>query len=401
MHRTAIGLLLLTTLGCKGEDKGDTGGIGAQGTDGTIELTMPDLTSVDIDAAFADAIDVAMTVSTGVSWGGHIRSLERRHEGCRISTSEHPNFTDDFGLPDGGGNGLLWYDNCTTPGGLFYRGMQYWDGRGAIDGDPQSSSGQTQQGNRTMAGASTVGDNQETRFQFRGTASDSLSRVIAPDYERWTYSSTVEATVSGTDALDPIASLTPGGWRADSTSTPPAAVSPARGPGRRLPVRAPHPGPLRFARDRHRTVERLVGRTGHALEPRGWIGLRDENAWWIDVVFMPTESDDGTGDVWATPATAPATAVGPSTSAGRADPISTICPTARSSNAPTTCSASGPSRAAEQPLHGPTTGQVPRGTPCAYNRVAYCHGVSLGVRAARGPVSPDAHRGGPDGPRIA
>lgn len=32
-----------------------------------------------------------------------------------------------------------------------------------------------------------------------------------------------------------------------------------------------------------------------ADEPRGWIGLRDENAYWYDVVFQPRYDEDVTG----------------------------------------------------------------------------------------------------------
>jgi hypothetical protein len=338
MPRTIPTLLTLASLGlgalslgaCKGDDKADTGGIGGQGDGGTVELTMPDLTGVDIDAAFADAIDVATTVSTGVSWAGHSRALERRHEGCPDFYVGAPeDFTEDFDLPDGGGNGMIWYDNCTTPGGLFYRGMQYWDGRGSIDGDPESSAGQTQQGNRTMAGAGTIGDEQETRFQFRGTATDSLSRVVAPDYDRWTYSSTVEATVTGTDALDPIASPTPGGWRAGLYMNATGGDSP------RLEARGDvylfdHRIQDRFdsvAIDIELLSEAAAGPDDCALEPRGWIGLRDENAWWIDVVFMPVESEDGTGDVWYDPTYSACDGCGTVYVRGvEAEPIGTICP---------------------------------------------------------------------------
>lgn len=321
---------VLAVSGCKGEGTGDTGGIGGQGEGGTIELTMPDLTGIDLEAAFTDAIDVATTVSAGVSWSGHSRALERRHEGCPDFYVGAPeDFTEDFGLPDGGGNGTMWYDNCTTPGGLFYRGMQYWDGRGTIDGDPDTSSGQTQQGNRRMAGSSTIGDTQETRFQFRGTANDSLSRVVAPDYERWTYSSTIDATVTGTDALDPIASSTPGGWRAG------LYVNATGGDGPRLEARGDvylfeHRIQGRFdsiAIDMELLSEGSAGPEDCPLEPRGWIGLRDENAWWIDVVFMPTETEDGTGDVWYDPTYSACDGCGTVYIRGvEAGPIGTICP---------------------------------------------------------------------------
>ena len=32
-----------------------------------------------------------------------------------------------------------------------------------------------------------------------------------------------------------------------------------------------------------------------ALEPKGWIGIRDENAFWYDLVFMPKDASDATG----------------------------------------------------------------------------------------------------------
>ena len=44
----------------------------------------------------------------------------------------------------------------------------------------------------------------------------------------------------------------------------------------------------------------LTGETGAGpddctLEPKGWIGLRDENAYWYDLVFMPKDASDSTG----------------------------------------------------------------------------------------------------------
>jgi hypothetical protein len=328
-------VLPLGLLSCEADAPKDTGGIGGDETLDAVELTMPDLTGIDLEATFDEAILIATHVNTSIAWGGHTRSLSRRHEGCPDFYVGVPeDFAEDYDLPEEDAPGTVWADNCTTPGGLFYRGMVYWDGRGQISGDAETAEGRTESGTRQLAGAGTVGDAEDNRFQFRGTATDALSRVVAPGYERWTYSSTVSGTVTGDDAHEPVASLTPGGWRADLylSAVGGAAVGDV---AQQLEARGDvymfeHRIADRFdsvSLDLNMVNEAAAGPDDCALEPRGWIGVRDENAWWFDVVFMPLAGTDATGDTWYDPARSVCDGCGSVYIRGvEAESIGEICP---------------------------------------------------------------------------
>lgn len=283
-------LLALSACGKGGDDSGDAGTDPSLDTPAA-ELVMPDLDGVDIDQSFADALEIALRSNTQVAWAGHTGSLARQHTGCPdLYVGPPAALVDDDQIAEDA-SGTSWYDDCTTPGGLFYRGLMYWEATATGEGDPEDSAGQTATGRRSLIGAGVVGDETDTRFQFRGDATDSVNRVTAPGYERWTYSSAIAATVSGLDAFDPIAALTPGGWRADLYTYA------SGGDADFLEVRGDvylfeHRIQGRF--DSVSLDIELPGPTGASpdactLEPRGWIGIRDENAFWIDVVFLPLE----------------------------------------------------------------------------------------------------------------
>ncbi len=293
------------------------------------ELVMPDLEGIDLDQAFVDALNLSLSVNTQVAWAGHADSLARRHEGCPDLYVGAPLPLVDDDLLDEDARGTSWYDNCATPGGLFYRGLLYWDAEVGGSGNAETSAGRTSTGRRSLVGNGVVGDDDETRFQLRGEASDSINRVDAPGYSRWTYSSTVTATVTGTDAFDAIASATPGGWRADMYTFATGGDADAlelrgdvylfesRIQGRfdSVSVDITLPGPLGAAPD------------ACTLEPRGWIGIRDENAYWIDVVFLPFEGQDATGPSYEDPAYSACDGCGKAYVRGiEAPPIGEICP---------------------------------------------------------------------------
>ena len=48
------------------------------------------------------------------------------------------------------------------------------------------------------------------------------------------------------------------------------------------------------AMDIYLVDEASAGPDDCALEPKGWIGIRDQDAYWYDLVFMPKDSDDST-----------------------------------------------------------------------------------------------------------
>ena len=323
--------LLAWGVGCKGGD-GDTGASGDGSADldaPPAELVMPDLEGIDIDQAFIDAIEVALTANTQLAWAGHSASLARQHTGCPdLYVGPPPDLVDDD-LVDEDASGTSWYDSCTTPGGLFYRGGVYWESGASGRGDPEDSAGRTETGSRQLVGSAVVGDPVDTRFQFRGESTDSVNRVVAPGYERWTYTSSIEATLSGLDAFDEVGSLTPGGFRTGmytSATGGDADTLELRGDVYLFEHRIQH----NF--DSVSIDIRLPGPAGSApdactAEPRGWIGLRDENAFWIDVVFMPLEGQDSTGPSYEDPSYSECDGCGTVYVRGiQAEPLGVVCP---------------------------------------------------------------------------
>jgi hypothetical protein len=297
--RLRLAALALSLAACKDDKPGgapdDTT---ADPNEPAPELPLPDLSGIDLGAAYQESLAAVLSVHAGVAFDGHAQALARSHAGCPDVWLGAPADLVDADQVDEDARGLSWSDTCETPGGLFFRGTMYWESDARASGDATTSAGRSEQGSRTLIGAGAIGDATETQFQMRGEVSDAMSRVIAPDYERWTWSSTVNASVSGTDAMDPIASPTPGGWRAG------LYLAATGGDADRIEARGDlylfeHRIAGRFdsvAVQLALPGENAAGPTDCTLEPRGWIGLRDENAWWIDVVFLPTGEDDATAE---------------------------------------------------------------------------------------------------------
>lgn len=285
--RCALSILALA-LACSGasEEQDKSGGQADPGG-GASDLPLPDISGVDMPTAYRDAVDVVRSLTLSPAWTGNQTALGWRREGCPDVYAGSLD-EDMEGAP-----GISWSDYCTTPGGLNYRGNQYWYGRVQVDGDPASTEGQTVQGGREMVGAGVVSEAGGNRFEFRGTGSDSLYQVDASGYKRWTYGSTVTGTISGGDALDASTHPVPGGFRSDmylyATGGDVDSLE-ARGDVYMLEDRIA---------DRFDSVsldltfqgELGAGPGECTLEPVGWIGLRDENAWWYDLVFLPLEGD--------------------------------------------------------------------------------------------------------------
>jgi len=122
---------------------------------------------------------------------------------------------------------------------------------------------------------------------------DTLYAVEAPGYSTWAWSSQLKGTVTGRDLMGEGRLAAP--TRADLYlyATP-----------ERLEAR----GDVYFFDDelagRFDSVSldiELLSASGAgpddcALEPRGWVGLRDSDAYWYDLVFLPREDDDLTGE---------------------------------------------------------------------------------------------------------
>ena len=188
--------------------------------------------------------------------------------------------------------GISWSDYCRTGSGLTYVGYMYWDGALSQSGDIDSPVGLSVNGSRTMAGQASVTHQDQQLFEFKGTGSDSMYLIEAPDYRRWTYSSSITATVSGTESTGEGQ-----GFRSDTyiyASGGDVDLFEARGDVYWFD---------NHIQDHFDSVGMdlyMAGENGATpddctLEPKGWIGLRDKNAYWYDLVFMPQDASDSTG----------------------------------------------------------------------------------------------------------
>jgi hypothetical protein len=293
-----VGLALLA-LACKGEEPEPTGPTGPAATATPLPgVPMPeDIDSIDFASAFDEAVALMVSVDTLQPWAGHTSSLATRQAGC-------PDFWTgpylEGGVEVSYDEGISWRDDCIATDGSeqYYDGWIWWDGDVVESGDPASYEGRVSDASRQLEGDGLVGDADGVRYEFKGEANDSLYKVEAAGYEHFIYSSTVNATVTGTDVFDPATSLTPRGYRTDlyqSITGGDVDIYEARG---NVYLFEPT---LQGRFDSIGVDIHLQGTLGAApdectLEPLGWIGLRDANAYWYYVVFLPRFEDDIVGE---------------------------------------------------------------------------------------------------------
>ncbi|MEQ1566216.1 MAG: hypothetical protein ABMA64_11310 [Myxococcota bacterium] len=280
-------MLVVTLAACGGLDPATTdSGTEAEAPPPEIVFPLPaDLAEIDFVTAFQDAAELMISVNTQVPWEAHKASLDGRAVGCPDFWTGQ--FT-DAGLTVGQDYGVSWHDDCEVDAGPSYDGWVWWDFDATEAGDPGSLEGRTSEASRILQGDALVNTADGVRFEFDGTASDSLYQVEAYGYQRLVYSSTVDATITGSDAFA-VDAVTPGGYRTDlfqSITAGDVETYTARGS---VYMFTPQ------LMERFDSIEvdlEIHGDLGAAptdclLEPLGWIGLRDPDAIWYDVVFLP------------------------------------------------------------------------------------------------------------------
>jgi len=257
------------------------------------ELVLPEYESVDFVAAFQDALTTLLDVNTSKPWAGHLASLEYREPDCPNLYAGPPEDVDIDAEP---GEGIAWSDYCETSGGLSYGGYNFWESSANASGQLDDPSGRTSTGDRRLAGRATVGSDTELLFEFNGEASDSVYVSEGEGYETWTYTTLIEGTVGGSDAM--ADSLTPDGWRTD------LYLFYSGGDADRLEARGNaylFEGRIGDRFDSVVVDMELIGDLGRGPddcveEPRGYIGLRDSDAYWYDLVFLPRYEEDLTNN---------------------------------------------------------------------------------------------------------
>jgi len=249
-------------------------------------LYLPDTSDIDFPAAYAEAFALALSVRTAPVWRGHVDALALATPGCPDLWAGAP---DDALEVDTDAPGVSWADHCAA-GTVDFGGAAYWETDVSVTGDATTAEGQITSAARTLISDAVVGQAGETRFELDGEATDALTRTVAPDYDRYTWSSLVQGTVTGTNVL--ADTPTPGGYRAD------VYLYVEGGDSARLEAR----GNVYLYEDR--VAERFdslaadlsyVGVGGPSdctREPTGWLSLRDSDAYWYDLVFLPGNADD-------------------------------------------------------------------------------------------------------------
>lgn len=284
-----MGLAALWLLACSGGAE-DTG---ARDPGVPVDpLYVPDVADLDLPGIYAEALSLALDVRAGRAWAGHVASLDLAQPGCPDLWAGAP--ADALDVDEEAG--VSWADHCTA-GVVDWSGAAWWETAVSVSGDATTEAGEVTDAARTLVADAVVGEAGAARFELDGEAEDALSRTLAPGYDRWTWSSLVTGTVTGDLVLG--GTETPGGYRADLYVYAEGEGDGADpGGGTRLEAR----GNVYLFDDR--LAERFDsvaldvvalasgGPSDCTLEPTGWLSVRDTNAYWYDLVFLPSGGED-------------------------------------------------------------------------------------------------------------
>jgi len=258
--------------------------------DDPVELPPPDISGLDMPAAFETGFGMLTAIDLRQPWQGHRDALALRRDGCPDIFAGNPNVED---IDIDGDDGSSWLDFCEQGDGTTFGGFEYWEISVNREGDPTSSTGRTTEASRLLFGDGVVGRGEEILFEFDGEATDGLTVTeAADDYYAWSYSSNMSGTVTG--SLTFSGTETPGGYRVGLTRRA------AGGVDQGLEAN----GNVYFFE--HRIQDRFdsiavnmeligpqaAGPEDCTQEPQGYISLRDENAFWYDLVFSPRYEGD-------------------------------------------------------------------------------------------------------------
>lgn len=283
---------LLSMMACQPEEEQEPVDVG----DPAPTLELPDLSGIDLEQAYIDALGLALSANTDPVWKGHVGSLTLAHEGCPDLYAGAP--SEDVDIDDDAG-GVSWMDYCETGGGLFYAGWAWWSSDLSFSPEVDGEQGEAIEATRTLLADGVVGDDDGEIFSWDGEATDAIALEQTESWSRWTWSSTVTGTLGGTSVFD--GTQTPDGWRADMS------IYATGGDSSSVDIT----GDVYFfsvvLQDRFDSVSLNLSWTppeqvapgACALEPTGYLSVRDEDAYWYDLVFQPAEDDDLTGEGYA------------------------------------------------------------------------------------------------------
>ena len=277
----------LVGCGSSTPDGGDTG------YGPPVELSTPDLTDVDLATLWQDAFRTVLAVDARPAWSAHVDTLERAVPGCpdfyygvpQVENAEFPEMAE----------GMAWSDHCSTQGERRFAGYTFWQNSADLDGSIGSLEGLSSTGSRALFTDGLVSEGEVVFSELDGTIQDSFLRVQTDSTDEWAYNSRVDGTLTG--SAPQVHGIPAGGLRADLV----------------LSYRGGDVNTLDDARGNVFFFEHRIGDRFDSIaidlthaapannasdcpdEPYGYISLRDENAFWYDLVFQPRYGVDDTG----------------------------------------------------------------------------------------------------------
>lgn len=283
--------LLLILVACSAPPVEEAAPIDRPGAD---VLELPDITGIDMQAAFTDAIMLSTTVVTYKAWDSHVNLLNTRIGTCPDIYVGVPD--EDIDELDMDAEGSSWYDYCEEAGGRSWAGWAWWDTYAQANGNLTDPEGLTLDADRSLIAKATIADETGALWELNGAVSDAI-HVASGDggaWTTWTWSSLMEGTFTGTESFVPNSAETPSGYRTD------LYVYATGGDVSRLELRG---NVYLFDGLIHERFDSMVadleilganaaGPDDCQLEPRGWMGLRDRDAVWYDLIFLPRSEDN-------------------------------------------------------------------------------------------------------------
>lgn len=254
-------------------------------------LEVPDLSGIDFPAAYSDALRLASTVVASTPWDTHVDLLAQRSVGCPDVYAGIPD--GDIDELDEDMGGTSWSDFCESTAGETWSGFAWWDSIGQASTNLDYPDITLESGSRELIADATITTDAGALWEFDGSASEGVNYTNGPGYSDWTWSSLIEGTFTGSVAFD--GTDTPSGWRTDlyleAAKGDTGDAVEARGNIYLFDARL-HGRFDSMVMDLEFLGANNLGPDGCPDEPLGWIGLRDEDAIWYDLVFLPrTEGD--------------------------------------------------------------------------------------------------------------
>lgn len=242
-------------------------------------LEIPSIEGIDFEATLEEAFVRALRADVQAAWVGHVQSVALAEPQCPDFYAGTPDLEMDF---DDDFQGWVWYDDCQGTATEFV-GLEGWTNWIAAESSVENPEFMFIEGERSLVGDGRVRQSGELFYEFDGEGADSIYLEQSGESSYYSYSSYLNGTLSGSVLGDD------GSYRTEMY------VVHSGGMGQTLEAR----GNLYFTHSRLNErfdsialdVEmlgpELATEEDCTLEPRGWIGVRDENAYWYEVVFEP------------------------------------------------------------------------------------------------------------------